>query len=688
MAVKQIKKGILGIKLKDIDFNNNHPNYKQWLVEFENGRHGMDRNFIVAQALAIATHRPFIFISTLEMHSEQPIFKYNADSTKPPLIFGVYQLENTTGFLPFFYNKNLEFSIESLYGKVQIIGYMSKSVGENFKSRAILDLEAFSILESLHSLRKYISYSKCYLLTDSRVLYYLFSQKVGDSCVKIRRWVLKLLSDYPQVILVFIRTKDNLADYLTRQGLPKGDLNRLSIKNIEITDFHDKLPKEEFTLHEWDQFVKENPQYLTITNKQLEAVTFALTQGIDNLEDLTNPINILKQKLSRAKIIEAQENEFEKIRAKCLQNPDFEFKTVDKKTSEITYKLDVDLLLIKQGNGIFKVYIPNSLIGPILAYLHLIGHMGVGKMLENLRNYYFPKKYSEVRRFVKMCYPCFLAHKSSRKNMLGEYPIPEHPSEEVSCDLAENLNMVKGYKHLLVLQDVLSDYIIIQPIKSKTSTEFAHVFMYAILQNFNIKRVHSDNGPVFRNKEWLKTLAALNIKMINSSANNPSSRGKAERAVQQVKLIMKKILATASSNTLNWEYLPFLVAKVMNHTITPRTGFTPVEMVFGKSKLTECFLDLEPLFPLHHSIKNHKEDIENLNKEIMAMSETAKLNLESLREETHSRENKNRIDKSKNFKEGDIVFALDRYQKGDERPIMVSVTGDSGFARIRGHVKI
>jgi hypothetical protein len=133
---------------------------------------------------------------------------------------------------------------------------------------------------------------------------------------------------------------------------------------------------------------------------------------------------------------------------------------------------------------------------------------------------------------------------------------------------------------------------------------------------------------------------------------------------------MKKILATASSNTLNWEYLPFLVAKVMNHTITPRTGFTPVEMVFGKSKLTESFLDLEPLFPLHHSIKSHKEDIENLNKEIIAMSETAKLNLESLRTEAHSRENKNRVDKSKNFKEGDIVFALDRYNiPGNSRPL-------------------
>ncbi len=56
------------------------------------------------------------------------------------------------GFLPYFYNKNLKFSIESLYGKVQVIVYMAKGVGEILKNHSILDLEAFSILESLHSL--------------------------------------------------------------------------------------------------------------------------------------------------------------------------------------------------------------------------------------------------------------------------------------------------------------------------------------------------------------------------------------------------------------------------------------------------------------------------------------------------------------------------------------------------------
>ena len=118
-------------------------------------------------------------------------------------------------------------------------------------------------------------------------------------------------------------------------------------------------------------------------------------------------------------------------------------------------------------------------------------------------------------------------------------------------DLCENLNKVGGYSHLLIAQDVLSDYIMIFPLKSKTNTEIRQCVMYNILQYFNVQRIHSDNGPGFRNKEWLTLLAAFKIKMIDSSAQNPQARGKAERAVGLVKTLLKKFLAT--SETLNWE---------------------------------------------------------------------------------------------------------------------------------------
>jgi hypothetical protein len=193
MVVQELRKGILGIRLKDQIFDNNQMKYKNFVDEYKEGLHFPDSDFIIIRALAQALHRCFILISSLDEHKDKPCFKIleSQEKNRPPVILGVYRVDGKLVFLPFFHNKNLEFSIESIRGKVQIIAFLAKSCGDRFKSRPILDLESFSILVALDSFHKYISGAKTILLTDSRVLYYLFHQKIGDSCVKIRRWVPK-----------------------------------------------------------------------------------------------------------------------------------------------------------------------------------------------------------------------------------------------------------------------------------------------------------------------------------------------------------------------------------------------------------------------------------------------------------------------------------------------------------------
>jgi hypothetical protein len=160
--VTELKKGILAIKLKDLSFNNVHHMYKKFLSEFEEGLHQVDQSLLLVQALAQALHRCFIIVSTLKQHQDRKVFKFNQESVKTPLILGLYEIEDKLIFTPFFYNKNLEFNIDNLKDKVQIIAYLSKSVPESYKSKSILDLEALAILTALHSLQRYISNTRCY----------------------------------------------------------------------------------------------------------------------------------------------------------------------------------------------------------------------------------------------------------------------------------------------------------------------------------------------------------------------------------------------------------------------------------------------------------------------------------------------------------------------------------------------
>ena len=401
--------------------------------------------------------------------------------------------------------------------------------------------------------------------------------------------------------------------------------------------FRSKLPKSEYTLEEWVEFCEKNPQYLTVNTPSANSLTVnsletALQKSMTNLLDLINPVEILKQRLTRENIIQRQIEELTEIFTLCQKNDNFTHQ--DEKH---TYNIDIGLLFADS-----KIYIPPSLEGVLLAYQHLLGHWSVEKTMANLQMFYFPEMYSKTKRFIGSCYPCLLQNSSSRKQLIKSYPIPEHPFEEISMDLCENLNAVKGYQHLLIVQDVLSDYIIILPLKTKKSSEMSRIFMYAVLQHFNVKRIHSDNGPVFRNANWLSLMAALKITIINSSALNPAARGKAERAVALVKNMIKKMLSTASHSTLNWENLPYIVARLMNSTIVPKYGYSPLQMIFGDTELAETQFKLDNYCKPHNSIINSMDKVDKITTDIMTAVLKAQGDLQETKDNYENTINKNK----------------------------------------------
>jgi hypothetical protein len=658
LAVKRLRKGILGTKLRDFNFNLNYQNYQQFCDDFRKGKVGPDPDFYLIESLATSLFRPIIIISSLKRHRHKPIIQFNANSDKPPLVLGLYQRDKYEIFKPFFLNKHVVFKLDNLKDKIQIIAYVSKTIPEAFKSRPILDLEAFAILSSLYSLQRFISGVPVTLLTDSRVLFFLFSEKVANSSVKIKRWCLKLLGDYPLVKLHFVRTSENLADFLTREGLPEGDLPKFNIKNIEIKDFHAELPKHDFTLLEWINFVQQSPQYLTVNNPEklpFKTLAMSIAHGLDNIKDVLTPLEILKEKLSRSEIIKNQKLEYGDIYTKCLAGKNFEYITENSGTQE-HYKLVSDLLF--KNDGFYKILVPPSMIGLLLSHTHLLGHKGIIRMMADLESYSFVNKYSVTKRFVSSCYACFLSYKGSKKQKIGIYPTPTRAFQEITMDIAENLNPINGHSHLLIMQCVFSDFVILYPLKSKTSHEISRIMLYGILQQFNVEKLHSDNGPGFREIKWLELMSALGIKVIASSALHPAGRGQIERLVGTVKIMLKKMLATQP--TLNWEFLPFLISKILNTTISPKTGFKPVDLVFGKDNAGLSFMDTEALGQPHYFVKSNLAYIEDLSQNIKEMTNIAKDKLTQLRLETNERINQKRTDKL--FKPNDYVFVIDRTQ--------------------------
>jgi hypothetical protein len=650
LAMKQLRGSILNSKLKDFVFNLNIHNYHIFVEDFLAARVGIDYKMYLIEALAIKLQRPMTVISTLPEHSKKKIIHFNANSDRPPLVFGLYEREREWIFLPFYFNKHTEFNLESLRGKLEIVAYSAKTVPEGFRSRSILDLEVYAILNSLYSFQRFISGVPVKLLTDSRVLFYLFNAKIGNSSVKIKRWCLKLISDYPLVTLHFVRTSENLADFLTREGMVPGDAEKFNLKDIEIKDFYSELPKSEFTLQEWSCFVNQHPEYLTIATPK--AVTLALNRGIENLKAMVTPFQILQTKISREAIVTEQKRQYADIYGKCLAGDNFVYEATEGKET-VKYQLISDLIMIYKPYA--KILIPDVLIGPLLAYIHLNGHLGVIKLIAGLQSYYFPTMYTIAKRFCQSCYGCFLSYKGKRKAKLGVYPMPTRPFEEVILDLMENLNQVSGYSHLLICQCTFSDFVTIIPLKTKTSGEVTRAVLNSILQPFNVNRIHTDNATCFRAREWLETMAALNVKIIGSAALHPAGRGKIEVLVGTVKVLLRKMLSTQQD--LNWDFLPFLASKMLNNSVSATTGYTPMSMVYGADHAPLSFLSEEAATP-HYFVRSNQARISALTAEIKEMTNEAQDKITTLRLKSNERLNKSRSEKK--FKVHDYVFVLDR----------------------------
>ena len=81
----------------------------------------------------------------------------------------------------------------------------------------------------------------------------------------------------------------------------------------------------------------------------------------------------------------------------------------------------------------------------------------------------------------------------------------------------------------------------------------------------------------------------------------------------------------------------------MNHTIVPRTGFKPIQMIVGTGQMSKFFWEKENLTPLHHLLKNENLSVKKLTEEILKNDNITKENLITLKQETNDVVNKSKI---------------------------------------------
>ena len=379
------KRPYLKNKLRDKDFKGSYKDLNEYLSNFANNPNTLDKHEIMLEALSLAFRRPVIMIyanKTLNPNNTH-ISKINSTRySSPPICLGIVEKGEEKIFLPYIVNRDATFELSSIRGKLQVIAYFSKKLPTLLRSRSVLDLEAIALHSALFYFEKYVKATNCTLVTDSRALYFMFNKRVHDANVKINRWCLQIRNNFPTLRIQFIRTKENLADFLTRAGkIPIAEIKKLNLSKVDVEDFEYKLPKNNFTLQEWIQWVNDNPQYLKTTPKEINNTAEVLSASIKNLNDFFHPLIYIKEKLSRENIMETQKEEFKEIIQKCKTSEKFTCETIlDKKN--YLFNWDQGLLMIIGDDSDWQIIVPEKLVGTLLTYTHLQGHSSKQRMLD------------------------------------------------------------------------------------------------------------------------------------------------------------------------------------------------------------------------------------------------------------------------------------------------------------------
>ena len=668
VMVDQIKKSVLRLKVNDFLFNCDHHKTRQYLSELQ-GNAALDDNLICLEGLAYGLNRPMVIISSLPRHVEHPIIRLNSNLSKPPFVFGAYEGKNGIIYRPLYVDRQNCYDLSQHKDRFEIVAYHSRSLPRSKTGRSVLDQELFAILNSLESMKKFIGSAPCTLLSDSRALCMLFAKNVHQSSTRIYRWNLKIKSDYPNLKLFYIKSSENFADFLSKTfSIPLADIPRLALPKIEVGDLSKYLPENKvFTLQEWVTFVETHPNLVRELTEQSPIKTAVVTSSLNtvtrNLERQLKPLAVLQDRLSHSNILTQQKTHLKDLYEKCLSSQNFVYTDEGGKK----YKL-VNSLIFYLNDGGPQIYVPSNLVGALLAYTHLSsGHGGRQRMLASLENYYFERKSTLVYAFVSRCFPCQIMNKSTHANVIGQYPVNEYPFQCVYCDLIESIGKAGHYEHILMCTCSFSEGIFLFPLRTKSAESVYYALIYGVLQHFNVKLLFTDNAKCFNDKQFIALLATLGIRKLQLSALNPQGKGFAESRVKIAKNLLKKLVV--SQPDYNWGGLTYLVSKIINNTVSPRTGYSPNDLIYGpeleNSSKSFFYNEMPKLHPL---ISNQADQISDRRDQLKLIIENTRKQL--FEERSKTTEKVNKFKTNRDFKRDDIVLVLDKYSTpGHTRPL-------------------
>jgi transposase InsO family protein len=132
--------------------------------------------------------------------------------------------------------------------------------------------------------------------------------------------------------------------------------------------------------------------------------------------------------------------------------------------------------------------------------------------------------------------------------------------------------------YILTIQDLLTKYLVIIPMKSASAISIANAFTENYICIYGApKAVLTDQGSHFLNSLMTNIARKFKIKHFKTTAYHPQSNGSVERSHHVIWEYLKQF-----TNKYDWDkYLAF-AAFSYNTSVHEGTRYTPYQLIFGK----------------------------------------------------------------------------------------------------------
>jgi hypothetical protein len=209
--------------------------------------------------------------------------------------------------------------------------------------------------------------------------------------------------------------------------------------------------------------------------------------------------------------------------------------------------------------------------------------------------YYWPSLFKDAKKYVQACDSC---QRVGQPNHRDEMPLnPQvvlEPFERWALDFIGPINPPSNQKvYIVVCTDYMTKWVEAKALHRETEEAVIDFLFKDIFTRFGMPReLVTDGGPPFTSHGFKATLQKYHIQQRMTTAYHPQANGQVESTNKVIEAILTK---TVKESQKDWSYRLPEALWAYRTTWRNTTGFSPYELVYGKSVVFPVEFEMKTL---------------------------------------------------------------------------------------------